>query len=126
MMKYHVVSIFNTPYFLTCMFAYSSAGSKQTIAAVLTFYYWHYIQTIAAVLTSYYYRHYIQTMAAIPTSYYYWHCILFNSLICCSSSSSSRGMEFRGFVYRRKFCALCQYDYLVKVIERRIEYRLVR
>mmetsp|Transcript_39658 Transcript_39658/g.63629 ORF Transcript_39658/g.63629 Transcript_39658/m.63629 type:complete len:378 (+) Transcript_39658:49-1182(+) len=25
------------------------------------------------------------------------------------------GMEFRGFVYRRKFCALCQYDYLVKV-----------
>mmetsp|Transcript_15614 Transcript_15614/g.21894 ORF Transcript_15614/g.21894 Transcript_15614/m.21894 type:complete len:184 (-) Transcript_15614:446-997(-) len=25
------------------------------------------------------------------------------------------GMEFRGFIYRRKFCALCQYDYLVKV-----------
>ncbi|GAB5355358.1 hypothetical protein AAMO2058_000199000 [Amorphochlora amoebiformis] len=25
------------------------------------------------------------------------------------------GMEFRGFVHERRFCALCQYDYLVKI-----------
>jgi len=25
------------------------------------------------------------------------------------------GMEFRGFIHERKFCALCQYDYLVKI-----------
>mmetsp|Transcript_23468 Transcript_23468/g.41538 ORF Transcript_23468/g.41538 Transcript_23468/m.41538 type:complete len:224 (+) Transcript_23468:132-803(+) len=27
------------------------------------------------------------------------------------------GMEFRGFIKDRKFCALCQYDYLVKIPE---------